>query len=100
MGIFISRKNLLRCPMCGRCGDKSDGDTMCFFCGCNLITEDEYRADGYRHREGPTVECPYCHSIHTEKISWLDRVGSAELWGLGSSKIGKQFHCEDCGADF
>lgn len=99
MGIFILRKNRLRCPQCGRCGDKSDGDTLCFFCGCNLITEDEYQANGY-HPEIPTVECPYCHSTNTKKIGWLDRCGSVELWGLGSSKIGKQFHCNNCEADF
>ena len=48
----------------------------------------------------PKVECPYCHSTNTKKIGWLERLGSAELWGLGSSKIGKQFHCNNCGADF
>lgn len=46
------------------------------------------------------VKYPYCHSARTEKIGWLARVGSAELWGLGSPMIGKQFHCKDFGADF
>lgn len=46
------------------------------------------------------ISCPYCHSANTKKIGWLDRIGSAELWGLGSPLLGKQFHCNGCGADF
>lgn len=47
-----------------------------------------------------TVECPYCHSNNTKKISTTSRVISTSLFGLGSKKIGKQFHCNHCGADF
>lgn len=46
------------------------------------------------------VECPYCHSTNVKKIGLLNRAISTELWGLGSKKIGKQFHCNNCGADF
>lgn len=47
-----------------------------------------------------TVECPYCKSNNTRKISMTSRVISTSLFGLGSKKIGKQFHCNKCGADF
>lgn len=46
------------------------------------------------------VSCTYCGSTNISKIGFLERLGSAELWGLGSSKIGKQFHCNNCGANF
>lgn len=46
------------------------------------------------------VACTYCGSTNVKKISLLNRAISAELWGLGSKKIGKQFHCNNCGADF
>lgn len=46
------------------------------------------------------VECLYCHSTNVKKIGLLNRAISTELWGLGSKKIGKQFHCNNCGADF
>ena len=45
-------------------------------------------------------KCIYCGSSNIRKIGLLNRVVSAELWGLGSKKIGKQFHCNNCGADF
>lgn len=45
-------------------------------------------------------KCTYCGSANIRKIGVLDRVISTELWGLGSKKIGKQFHCNNCGADF
>lgn len=45
-------------------------------------------------------KCTYCGSTNIRKIGLLSRVISTELWGLGSKKIGKQFHCNHCGADF
>lgn len=46
------------------------------------------------------VTCTYCGSTNVKKIGLINRAVSTELWGLGSKKIGKQFHCNDCGADF
>lgn len=47
-----------------------------------------------------TVECPYCHSNDTKKISTTSRVISTSLFGLGSKKLGKQWHCNSCNSDF
>lgn len=47
-----------------------------------------------------TPKCTYCGSTNIRKIGLLNRAISTELWGLGSKKIGKQFHCNHCGADF
>lgn len=46
------------------------------------------------------IECPYCHSKDTKKISTTSRVISTSLFGLGSKKIGKQYHCNKCNSDF
>lgn len=46
------------------------------------------------------VACTYCGSTNVKKIGLLNRSISAGMWGLGSKKIGKQFHCNNCGADF
>lgn len=48
----------------------------------------------------PVVTCPYCHSTNTKKISQMSRVTSIGFWGVFSKKIGKQWHCNDCGSDF
>lgn len=48
----------------------------------------------------PVIECPYCSSTNTSKISAVSRVFSTGLFGLGSKKLGKQWHCNNCGADF
>ena len=45
-------------------------------------------------------KCTYCGSSNIRKIGLLNRAVSVELWGLSSKKIGKQFHCNNCGADF
>lgn len=47
-----------------------------------------------------TPKCTYCGSANIRKIGLLNRAISTELWGLGSKKIGKQYHCNNCGADF
>ena len=48
----------------------------------------------------PTIECPYCHSTDTQKISGMSRAGSIVVWGIFSKKLGKQWHCDKCGSDF
>jgi hypothetical protein len=48
----------------------------------------------------PSLQCPYCHSTHVRKIGTVGRMVSVGLFGLASKKIGKQWHCNDCGSDF
>ena len=45
-------------------------------------------------------ECPYCHSMNTSKIGTVSRMTSTAMFGLASKKIGKQWHCNNCGSDF
>ena len=102
MGIFISRKNMLRCPQCGGIYEISDGYTECFECGCTLITQDEYSSYGY-HADKPTVEveCPYCHSSDTKKITNTSKAVHTALFGIFSiSRNSKQWHCNECNSDF
>lgn len=47
-----------------------------------------------------SVTCPYCGSTNISKIGTLNRAVSVGLLGLASSKIGKQWHCNNCGSDF
>lgn len=46
----------------------------------------------------PRVECPYCHSTNTKKISGVERATSVGLFGLLSKKIGKSWKCNSCGS--
>ena len=46
------------------------------------------------------AQCPYCHSRNTKKISTASRATSVALVGIASKKIGKQWHCNNCGSDF
>lgn len=61
----------------------------------------EPRGFSRRYREGVVLaECPYCHCYYTKKISTCGRMLSVGLFGLGSKKIGKQWHCYLCDSDF
>ncbi len=46
------------------------------------------------------IKCPYCNATNIKKISSSTRIVSTGLFGLGSKKIGKQWHCNHCGSDF
>lgn len=49
----------------------------------------------------PIVECPYCHSTNTKKISGMSKAGSIALLGIfGLGKTIKQWHCNKCKSDF
>lgn len=104
MGIFLSRKNTLRCPKCGGYFDKNDNLTKmfgykCIECNCELITQDEYSSYGY-HSDKPIVECPYCHSTDTKKISNTSKVVNTAMFGIFGAKRFKEWHCNNCGSDF
>lgn len=42
------------------------------------------------------LKCPACGSPRIKKISTMSRAVSVELVGLASSKIGKQYECQNC----
>ena len=56
--------------------------------------------DAYYAAKHPRVECPYCHSMNTEKISGVARGVSIYALGIASPKLGKQWHCNNCKSDF
>lgn len=50
--------------------------------------------------ESNIPRCPVCGSTDIENISTLNRAVSTAMVGIASKKIGKQFHCKNCGYDF
>ena len=64
------------------------------------ITQEPYVPTPKPQPSKPSAECPYCHSTNTKKISGGHRLLSAGLFGLASSSIGKQWHCNNCKSDF
>lgn len=62
-------------------------------------TQAELREWQLSRRDG-AVQCPYCKSWDTEAISTASRVASVALVGIASNKIGKNYHCNKCGANF
>ena len=51
-------------------------------------------------RRDNAIQCPYCKSWDTDKITVGSRVVSVALVGVASSKIGKEWHCNKCGSNF
>ena len=48
----------------------------------------------------PLIECLYCHSTNTKKISNITKVGSVAMFGIFSQKVKHQWHCNSCNSDF
>ena len=102
------------CPCCG--GTEYDGTFsgyngaifgFCKECDAAIVLkstpEYEKSLDEFAEAQRPstpTVTCPYCQSTDTKKISGTSRWVSTGLFGLASSKVGKQWHCRKCGSDF
>lgn len=66
------------------------------------IKREEARTREYQQKylAEHNIECPYCHSTNTSKISTVNRAVSVGMVGLASKKIGKQWHCNSCKSDF
>lgn len=49
----------------------------------------------------PVISCPYCHSTNVHKLDnrHMDIIGG-NLIGGNLAQLGKNFHCNKCGADF
>ena len=118
---MIINKDQYRCPQCKKfywfetskeydafCPDCQCGLTFCANYDCDTeLAEQRKNAPKYDPTEDPNspfyipvIQCPYCSSTKTSKISAMSRVVSIGIFGAGSKKIGKQFHCQKCGADF
>lgn len=88
------------CPDCG--GQLSYYETQITDNDTDLVVE-HYTEEFYKNMkksQQQEIECPYCHSTNTKKISTFGRVFSTEFLGLGSGKVGKQWHCNKCNSDF
>lgn len=55
----------------------------------------------YIYDTKPTVECLYCHSTNTKKISVTSKAVHTAIFGIFSvSRNSKQWHCNSCNSDF
>lgn len=96
-----------KCPNCNKM--YRDFDQYCLVCNRKLeYIEGTEKIEYCPNRTGtvygetnPIVKCPYCHSTNTRKLPKKSLFISNNLWGGGNlSQVGKNFHCNKCGADF
>lgn len=104
---------------CPKCGQKVSSDyKYCPTCGNNIsntilelskIEERKSKEDSqrihsnnknYASQTNNKPHCPYCQSTNIKKITATSRIGSSIMFGVASKKIGKQWHCNNCGSDF
>lgn len=87
-----------QCPLCGV--TNAGSDPTCKVCGFNKPEHELKVETAAKRKQIPSsVCCPNCGSTNVKKISATKRLFSAELFGLASSSIGKQFQCmeKNCG---
>lgn len=94
-----------KCPKCDRI--YMDYDFYCKTCNYRLeyiegSEKFDYPPESHKVEtiRTQTVTCPYCQSTRCSRISILGRMVSVEFWGFASNKLGKQWHCHDCGSNF
>lgn len=92
------------CPECG-CNQSYKNITKYSVAGecvsCGEMTFYEKTKEYDLPKPPPEIECPYCHSKNTKKISGISKAGSVAVWGIFSiGKVTKQWHCNNCKSDF
>ena len=102
------------CNKCKKCHSFDTSKKYSKLCpDCNTEMEFEFNEDGNtdlaEQRKNqtpivpsskPTITCPYCQSTNCKKIGVVGRSVSFSLFGFGSGKVGKQWHCNGCNSDF
>lgn len=102
------------CPEChqGHFFDKAkEFSTKCPTCDVEMVcieeksttTEEDERRERVRKASivsNPIINCPYCKSINTSKISTSAKVVNTAMFGIFGQKRKYQWHCNNCGSDF
>jgi uncharacterized protein YbaR (Trm112 family) len=102
-----NEKDIVSCPVCYNkmeyiCSEDINDET-------HLVSRkwwDEKRQKSHPENKSfkpstPKVTCPYCKSTNTKKISGLSKAVSVGIFGIFAlGKTTKQFHCNNCSADF
>ena len=66
-----------------------------------LIRQSTIDNDIAKDNENNLVTCPYCQSTNIKKITSASKFAHTALFGIFSiSRNGKNFHCNQCSADF
>ena len=100
--------NNFECPDCGSLsGTLEENDSKlgvrCNNCKKLYIMLEKKTTVNNRHEPPRTAnipKCPVCGSTNLQKIGTGSRLLSTTLFGLGSKKMGKQWHCNNCKSDF
>lgn len=59
-----------------------------------------YKPFNYDDLGNSGVQCPYCHSNKTRKISDFSKAVNTAVFGIFGNKRRYQWHCNSCGSDF
>lgn len=96
----------IECPKCGckqsykNISKYSEGGE-CISCGELTYFKRLREYDLPSPKQTIKIECPYCHSTNTKKISTSSKVSKVALFGIFSiGKVTKQWHCNNCKSDF
>lgn len=89
-----------QCPSCGR--KSYNGENYCPVCKYYLgnVKEESNVTTYNKPKQEINVECPYCHSENTKKISTTAKIINTAIFGPFGSKRFKEWHCNECDSDF
>lgn len=102
---FLSNEQInLKCKICGnemefdysRNYNPSNGLKAIKNSNITMDTNTEFHVS-----KEPVIECPYCHSTDTKKITNTSKAIHTALFGVFSiGRNSKNFHCNNCNSDF
>ena len=106
----VDKKLIRKCTLCGR--EYLKPQAICPKCNIALMKLSDYERLGMEEnrsnfqkeverqeklQRGQNIpKCPTCGSTNVKHISTLNRAVSIGVFGLFSSKIGKNYECQNC----
>lgn len=89
-----------QCPSCGR--KNYNNEKYCPSCHYYLSNvKEESNSIVYNKSQHTPIECPYCHSTNTQKISTTSKLMHTAIAGVFAiGRNSKQWHCNNCQSDF
>ena len=90
-GVIIFFQDLLNC-------DKDMAEKFVNECGDFSVPH--YSGSPNPSNTKPEVQCPYCRSVNTHKISVMSKAVNTAIFGLFGTKRHKQWHCNSCGSEW
>lgn len=108
---MVYQRVCFMCPSCSHMKMFNVNDNYSDICECcntkmveverKFVSSEAEAKEEQMRNNTFVIQCPYCQSVNTKKITTGSKIARTALFGIFSiSRNCKNYHCNNCGADF